>query len=121
MTELRPEFHYIRIEVTVEAAIITPEDRVLGDNLVDATVAFGWRTDAPPPGVSDESINAALAKQMTGVLALVNSALVLNGWLAIGQPDERMGEHAKATGEIAHTTPITVQVRFPNEGQAVHD
>ena len=95
------EFHYLRLEVTVEAALVTPEDRVLGDNLVDATVAFGWRIDAPPQGVSDESINAALTKQMTSVLALVNSALVLNGWLAIGQPDERMGAHSRATGVVA--------------------
>jgi hypothetical protein len=116
-----PPFHYLRLEVTVEAAIVTPEDRILNSNLVDATVAFGWRIADPPPGATDESINAGLTQQMGNVLALVNSALVLNGWLAMGQADERMGEHSRATGVVAHTKPITVHVRFPDEGQAVHD
>lgn len=111
--------HYLRLEVTVEAALVTPEDRVLGDNLVDATIAFGWRTDKPPAGVTDAAINAALTKQMTTVLALVNSALVLNGWAILGQADERMGEHSRATGEIAHTEPITVRVL--DEGRTIHD
>lgn len=106
--------HYLRLEVTGEAAIVTPEDRVLGDNLVDATMVFGWSIEAPPPGVTDESINAALTKQMTGVLALVNSALVLNGWVAMGQADERMGEHARPTGMVSYTTPVTVQVVAPD-------
>ena len=114
-------FHYLRMEVTVEAALITPDDHVLGDNLVDATVAFGWKITTPPPGVTDAAINARLAEQMTSVLALVNSALILNGWVAMGQPDERMGEHAKATGEIAHTRPITVRVVDVDDRQALHD
>jgi hypothetical protein len=115
------EFHYLRLEVTVEAALVTPEDHVLGDNLVDATVAFGWRIVAPPPGVTDAAINAALTERMTGVLALVQSALLLNGWVVMGQPDERMGKSARETGEISHTTPITVRVVVPDERSAVHD
>ena len=114
-------FHYLRVEVTVEAALVTPEDRVLGDNLVDATVAFGWRIADPPPSPTDESINAALTTQMSGVLALIQGALVVNGWLAMGQADERMGEHARATGVISHTEPITVRVVMPDKRSAVHD
>jgi len=113
--------HYLRLEVTVEAALVTPEDRILGDNLVDATVAFGWRITAPPPGVTDEAINAALTKQMSTVLALVNSALVLNGWALLGQADEQMGAHATATGVVAHTQPVAVRVVVPDERGAIHD
>lgn len=114
-------FHYLRLEVTVEAALMTPDDHMLGGNLCDATLAFGWRADEPPPGVTDESINAALTKQMSGVLAVVKSALMLNGWMAMGQVDERMGEHARATGVVAHTEPVTVRVVVPDERGAIHD
>jgi hypothetical protein len=114
-------FHYLRLEVTVEAALVTPEDRIVGANLVEATLAFGWRTDDPPPGVTDDAVNAALTRQMSSVLALVQSALVFNGWLAMGQADEKMGEHARATGVVSHTEPITVHVSFPDERRAVHD
>jgi hypothetical protein len=114
-----PPQHYLRLEVTVEAALVTPKDRVLGGNLVDATLAFGWRIDAPPAGVTDEQINAALTKQMTGVLALVSSALILNGWADLGQADERMGERSHPTGEVSHTEAVTVRV-IDARG-AVHD
>jgi hypothetical protein len=113
--------HYLRLELTIEAALVTPDDRVLGGNIVDATIVFGWKTNAPPAGVTDEAINAALTAQMTGVLAVVNSALILNGWAALGQTDDRMGEHSTPTGEVGHTTPITVRVVNPDERQAIHD
>lgn len=119
-SDLAPRY-YLRAEVTVEAAVVTPEDRVLGDNICDATLAFGWRITAPPPGVADEAINAALTGQMSRVLGLVTSALVLNGWVALGQAEERMGEHARATGVVSHTDPITMRVSVVDEQEAIHD
>lgn len=114
-------FHYLRLEVTVEGAIVTPENRILGLNLVDATVAFGWRIATPPAGVTDEAVNTALTDQMSKVLALVQTALTLNGWVAMGQAEERMGEHAHVTGEVSQTRPVTVRVVMPDERGAVHD
>ena len=113
--------HYLRLEVTVEAAIVKPDNHILGDNLVDATMAYGWKIVAPRIDVTDESVNAALTKQMSSVLALVQSALVLNGWTLLGQADEQMGEHAKATGVVAYTEPRTVRLVEINEGGIVHD
>jgi hypothetical protein len=115
------DFHILRIEVTVAAAIQEPNDQILGRNVVDATLAFGWRTGAPPEGVSDAAINAGLTKGISPVLALIQSAMTFNGWVSMGQVETPMLADAKATGEVSHTHPVTVKVSFPDEQGAVHD
>lgn len=58
---------------------------------------------------------------MSRVLALVSSTLVLNGWVALGQAEARMGEHSRATGVVSHTDPITMRVSVVDERGAIHD
>ena len=115
------DFHILRLEVTVAAALVDPSGRVVGGNVVDTTLAFGWRTGDPPPGINDAMVNDVLSKQTGPVLALITSALSFNGWVVMGTVDEPMTEHSSPTGEVGNTGPVTVQVRFPDEGQAVHD
>jgi hypothetical protein len=115
------DFHIVRVEVTVAAAIQQPDGQILGDNMVDATLAFGWRLAPPPEGVSDAAVNAALAKHMSPVLALIQTALTFNGWVAMGATDEPMNEKSSPTGEFGKSSPVTVRVSFPDETAAVHD
>lgn len=120
MSEHEP-FPIMRVEVTVAAALTDPEDRIVGRNVVDATIAFGWRTSPIPDGVTDEQVCRALTAQMSPVLAVIQTALTLNGWVSMGQVDEPMTENAKETGAVGHTSPVTVRVVMPNEAGAVHD
>lgn len=99
------DFHIVRVEVTVAAAITLPDGHILGDNMVDGTLAFGWRMSTPPEGISDAEVNAALTKQMSPVLALIQTALTFNGWVAMGQVDEPMTENSSATGEVGRSSP----------------
>lgn len=110
-------FHYLRIEVTAAAALVAPDDTFVGDNMVDATLVFGWRT-ADPGTRSDAEINGGLTQQMSVVMALLSTALITQGWLAMGQTDTPMTEHSH---EVGHglTTPVTVHVVPAGEG--AHD
>ena len=122
MTDEPWDFHIIRVEVTVAAGIQEPNGDILGRNMVDATLSFGWRTDAPPEGVSDEAVNRALGdRAISPVLALIQTALTFNGWVAMGQVDDPMTTNARTTGKASTTTPVRVHVSFPDEGAAVHD
>jgi hypothetical protein len=113
-----PEFHYLRVEVTVAAALVSPDERIVGNNMVDATVAFGWRTDDPGER-SDAEINGALSRQISPVLALISTALLTQGWVDMGQVEEPMAEApAKVVGH-GMSTPVTVHV-VP-EGAGAHD
>lgn len=89
--------------------------------MVDATLAFGWRTGTPPAGITDARVNAALAAQMSPVLALIQTALTFNGWVALGQVDEPMTENSSPTGGIGKSSPVRVHVSFPDEAAAIHD
>jgi hypothetical protein len=113
-------FHYVRLEITVDTAVITPEDHVLGSDLASTTIAFGWRVDAPPPGISDERIYDGLAKQMSKVIALIEGTLTVNGWVALDPPEERMAEDADDTGLTRFTEPVPVHVVDVERG-AFHD
>lgn len=110
-------FHYMRVEVTVAAALITPDDRVFGDNMSAVTLVFGWRTGDPGER-SDPEINGALAHQMSPVLALISTALITQGWVAMGQADEPMTK-ANAT-VVGHGLSTPVTVHLVPEGDA-HD
>ena len=116
------DFPILRIEVTVAAALTDTTDHIVGGNMVDATLAFGWRTGPiPPGGVSDAQVCNALTAQMGPVLALIRTALTMNGWVAMGEVDDPMGAHSTATGVVGRTRPVSVRVVMPSEEGAVHD
>jgi hypothetical protein len=103
------QFHYMRVEVTVAAAIVDSDDGgVAGNNMVDATLVFGWRCD-DPTGRTDSQINAALSHRMSPVLALISTALTQQGWLAMGQEAEPMTHESVQVGQGV-STPVTVFV-----------
>ena len=114
-------FPIVRIEVTVAGAVQEPDGHLVGSNMVDATLAFGWRTGTVPAGVSDAAINEALTRAISPVLAIIQTALTFNGWVALGQVDEPMADSSHPTGETARSTPVTVKVSFPDEQATVHD
>jgi hypothetical protein len=115
------DFHLLRVEVNVAAIIQEPDGTILGRNMVDATIAFGWRMADPPKGITDAQVNAGLTKQLSPVLDLIQGALILNGWVAMGQVEDPMVKaDATVVGE-ALSQPGTIRVRFPDEGSAVHD
>lgn len=115
------EFHIVRVEVTASAVIQEPDGQILGKNMVDATLSFGWRTPEPPKGLSDARINAVLSAQLSPVLAIIQTALTFNGWVAMGQVDEPMVGRSTPTGELGRSLPVRVRVSFPDEKAAVHD
>lgn len=114
------DFHIVRVEVNVAAVIQEPNGDILGRNMVDATLAFGWRMGAPPEGISDARVNAALTKQLSPVLAVIQTALTFNGWVAMGQVDEPMKDNGTTVG-LGVSSPVTVRVSFPDESAAIHD
>ena len=104
------DFPVVRVEVNVSAAIQLPDGHLLGSNMVDTTLAFGWRTGKIPDGLSDERINEALAKQISPVLALIQTNLTLNGWVFIGQIDDPMVVAPHKIVGTGRGIPVTVQV-----------
>lgn len=115
-------FPIMRVEVTVSAALTDPTDHIVGGNVIDATIAFGWRTGPIPDGVTDAQVCNALTAQISPVMALIQASLTLNGWVAMGQVDDPMGKNLKEdTGIVGHTRPVTVTVLTPNEEGLVHD
>jgi hypothetical protein len=100
-------FHYMRVEVTVAAAIVDSDNgKVAGNNMVDATLVFGWRCD-DPAGRTDSQINAGLTHQMSPVLAVISAALTQQGWLAMGQEADPMTHESVQVGQGV-STPVTV-------------
>ena len=114
------DFPVLRVEVNVAAAIQMPDGSILGHNLSDATLVFGWNAGKVPTGLDDAQINAALARGVSPVLALVSTALTFNGWAALGQTDEPMVKEAKDTGSVVRSTPVRVELRESN-ATAIHD
>ena len=115
------DFHIVRVEVNVSAVIQEPSGAILGKNMVDATLAFGWRTEAPPQGISDEAVNAALTRAVSAVLAAVQTSLTFNGWVAMGQVDDPMVKSPASVVGEGRSAPVVVHVDFPDERNAVHD
>ena len=102
-------FHYMRVEVTAAAALVGPDERIVGDNMVDATLVFGWRT-GDPGAASDEQINGALSHQISPVLAVISAALTQQGWLAMGQADEPMSKASATVVGHGKSSPVRVFV-----------
>jgi hypothetical protein len=123
VTDIRDDtaFHILRMEVTVAASLVDPDGGIAGDNMVDATLAFGWRTSDPPAGMTDAQVNKALVRGVSPVLATIQTALTFNGWVAMGEVDEPMKDASHPTGEMSRSDPITVHVSFPDEKAAIHD
>lgn len=110
-------FHYMRLEVTVAAAIVDPDDQIVGKNMVDATLVFGWRCD-DPKGASDERINKALTGQISPVLAVISTVLTQQiGFVEMGQSDEPMKANAHTVG---HSISDPVRVLL-SSGPVPHD
>jgi hypothetical protein len=106
-------FGYLRIEVTFAAAIITPENKLVGDNMADLTLAFGWRVadDVTHPGITDEVAMEVLRKAVGPVTGLMTAQMTLNGWVAMGQVDDPMaGWDGNVPGKTVRTDPQRVRV-----------
>jgi hypothetical protein len=104
------DFPVVRVEVNVSAAIQLPDGHLLGSNMVDTTLAFGWRTGQLPVGLSDERINEALAAKISPVLSLIQTNLTFNGWVFIGQIDDPMVVAPHQIVGTGRAIPVTVQV-----------
>lgn len=103
------DFHYMRVEVTVAAALVSPDSRIVGNNVADVTFAFGWRA-ADPGERSDAEVNGALAHHISPVLAIIRTALIEQGWVDMGQAEEPMSKNATPTGGFGESTPVRVFV-----------
>lgn len=113
--------HFFRVEVTVNACIATPDDRALGNNVADVTLGFSASMERPPAGIGDAEITAAIARNMSPVLAAIQTVLTMQlGYAALGMIDDPMADHGTPTGEFGKATPVTVRVSFPT-GAGVHD
>lgn len=86
---------YFLVELTASAAIIDTEQRIVGDNVVDATLQFGWRADDLPPGATDEQVTKALGALLERVAAILQLGMTANKWVYFGsveEPDLGRGE-----------------------------
>lgn len=110
----------VRVEVNVSAVIQQPDGSILGQNMVDTTLAFGWRTEVPD-GVTDAQVNAALTKAVGPVVALISTNLTFNGWVAMGEVDDPLYKAGSTPVGEARSEPVTVRVNFVEEGNGVHD
>jgi hypothetical protein len=101
--------HAFRVELTVTAALLN-ERKVMGDNLADVTIAFELPVEDPPRDIPDAEVQGLLAKNMSPVIHLLATALVLQGFEHHGQVDEPLGEHTKGLVGYGLTEPGTVRV-----------
>jgi hypothetical protein len=111
----------VRVEVTVSAVIQEPSGSIFGKNMVDATLAFGWRIEPPREGTTDAQVNAALSKAISPVMALIQTNLALNGWVAMGQVDEPLLKAGATVVGVGRSVPVTVRLIEPDEESAIHD
>lgn len=121
MSDERPMPTIVYIEVNVSAVIQEPDGSVFGQNMVDATLGFAWRTEQPKAGTSDAAVNTALSKAISPVLAVIQTALTFQGWIATGEVADPMATHATDTGLSSRSTPVRVILQMPDESQAIHD
>lgn len=104
------DFHIVRVEVTVTAVIEEPGGTILGKNMVDATLGFGWRTSEPPPGMTDAQVNAALTSAISPVMAFIQTGMTFNGWVFIGQVDEPMSKASATVVGEGRTEPVEAEL-----------
>lgn len=116
LRQARPEDdHFFRVEVTVAACIATPDNRALGDNMGDVTLGFSMSAVRPPEGMSDRRVNAAIAHNISPILALIQATLTSVGYAFLGTIDPPMTARASPTGEFGHSTPVRVTMQMPKE------
>jgi hypothetical protein len=119
MTEPDENIPYLLVEVTVAGAFVDADGMVIGDNVADATLQFGWRADNLPAVTGDEYIQEALRLQLGPLLALVRMTMTSNRWAYFGETDAPMAQASHPTGRAARTE-LRLLVPMPDlpEGRA---
>lgn len=100
---------YFLVELTASAGIIDTDGSIVGSNVVDATLQFGWRADDLPKGASDENVVKALSALLGRVSALLQLSMTGNKWVYFGSvedPDLGRGEVVR----VARTDGIRVAI-----------
>jgi hypothetical protein len=110
--------HYFRVEVTIAACIATPDNRALGDNVVDVTFGFSLPMPAPPRRLTDREINDNLSHHVSPVAASINAALMSIGFASLGTIAEPMGEQSTPTGEFGTATPVSIVLAPATDAQS---
>lgn len=93
---------YFMVEVTASAAVIGTDRRIVGDNVVDATLQFAWRADDMPPGASDDQVVGALGGLLGLVTTIVQMAMTGNKWVYLGST----GDPELGRGEVVRISTI---------------
>lgn len=97
----RDDDHLFRIEVTVAATLVQPNGYIIGGNMIESTLAFGWRVQgAPPPSLDAAVLDDGLAKLTAAVMELLQPVLTAHGWRAMGSVDEPMVRYSVLKGEV---------------------
>jgi hypothetical protein len=110
---------YLLVEITVAGAIVKRGGGLLGDNVADATLQFGWRADDLPAALSDERVLETLRQQIGPILVATKMSMVGSGWVFLGETDEPITAASTPTGEVRRTDPVRVFIPMPGqEGQA---
>jgi hypothetical protein len=108
--------HYLRIEVTVAAAITGIDDsKTLGDNMAAVTLAFGQGIKNFGYVPTDVQIQQAVIKGVSPVVGTIGAILKELGYLEMGEVEDPMTGHSTPTGEMARTLPGRVIV-LPSDG-----
>lgn len=108
---------YLLVEVTVAAAFVGTDDRVVGNNVVDATLQFGWRADNLPAVIDDSRTLEALRRQMGPVLAVIRLTMTGNKWAYFGDVADPILSRGVVTG-MTRTDEVRVMVPMPDVGEA---
>lgn len=109
---------YLLVEVTVGAAFIGVDGAVVGDNVADATLQFGWRADNLPTDADDPFVQEALRRQLGPVLANVQLTMTAAKWAFLGPIDKPALAGGTDTGIVMETDPITVRIPMVSDQEA---
>jgi hypothetical protein len=91
---------YLLIELTVAGAFVDEAGSVVGDNVADTTLRFGWRADDLPADPSDAFVRENLRRLLGPVIALLQVTMTTNKWVYFGTTDTPMTEDAHPVGEM---------------------
>lgn len=100
-----PTFH---VEVNA-AAYFLEDGKVLNDDMVDLTLAFGARVTPPAGTMTDARIQEGLAQGVAQVMAVIRVALTGAGFAYTGEVQEgdEATRHSRQVG-TGHTPPVRV-------------
>lgn len=105
------------VEVTIALAMLMPDGTFLNGEMADMTLAFGLKSGPPPRELTQDEVRATVKSNLSRVAAAIQTILLTNGAVHLGQVDDPMTNHGRQYATDL-SDPVNVRVDFVPEHSA---